>query len=217
MLRDAAVDLLMNRLGQRTGTTLKDQIIGEMVFVQENLLEGNATQFWFTVQDSVGLVTAADTETVALPTDFMQEWEEGALYITETAGTKKEVKKADWDSIAIHTSLLSTGLPEFYSIDTTNISLRKIPDIVYTLDMKYHAKQASLAGVTGDAANVENGWLEHASDWLIGETGTIIASQYLQSETMVKVFAAQAKMALDRLIKKNTAWEEANKTRMMDA
>lgn len=217
MLRDSAVDLLMNRLGQRTGDTLKNQIITEMVFVQENILEGNATQFWFTLKDSSGLVTVADTETVALPSDFMQEWEEGALYITDTNADKTEVKKADWDTIAIHENLLGTGLPEFYSLDITNISFRKVPDAVYTLSIKYHGSQADLSGVYGDAANVENAWLKYASDWVIAETGIIIAEQYLQSTKMAGRFQAQAQIALDRLIKKNTAWEEANKTRGMDA
>ena len=217
MLRDAAVDLLMLRLGQRTNTNLRGQIIGEMVFVQENLMEGNATQFWFTLKDSSGLVTVADTETVTLPSDFMQEWEEGALYVTDASGSQKEVKKADWDTIAIHTNLSGTGLPEFYSIDITNISLRKIPDVVYTLDIKYHGSQEDLSGVYGDAANVENAWLKYASDWMIAETGMIIASQYLQSESMTAMFHAQSQIALDRLIKKNTAFEEANKLRNMDA
>lgn len=217
MLRDKAVDLLMNRLGQRRSATTKDQIIGEMAFVQETLLEGNATQFWFTVKDSSGLATIVDTEAVALPSDFIQEYEEGALYITKTDGALAEIGKEDWDVIAIHSQLLGTGLPTHYALEVDNILLKKTPDLVYLLQMKYHATQTSLAGVYGDSANVENNWLKYASDWFIAEVGMILAGQYLQSDKMVQMFQGQSQKALDRLIKKNTSIAEGNRIRNMDA
>lgn len=222
MLRDAAVDLLMARLGKRRDTTLKDSIIGEMVFVQETLLEGNATLLWFLLSSTTTVVTVADDESITLPSDFLQEWESGGLYIQNTDGTEKELIRDDWDIIkseanVVGSNLSGTAKPTHYDLAGDSILLRAIPDAVYSIKFRFYARQTSLTGVYGDAANIENNWLKHASDWLIAETGVIIAGQYLQSSKMVGVFQTQAQTALDRLIKKNTAFEESNKTRRMDA
>lgn len=217
MLRDAAVNLLMNRLGQRKQDALKDQIIGEMVYVQENLLEGNATQFWFTLSDVVTLNTVANDDKITLPTDFIQEWEDGNLYLQNADGSESEVIRADWDLLKAETELTGTGSPRFYDLAGDYMLLKKTPDAVYSIELRYHQRQTTLAGIFGDAANIENNWLKHASDWLIAEVGIIIAGQYLQSDKIVSMFGQQSQVALDRLIKKNTAFVEANKTRNMDA
>lgn len=216
MLRDAAVNLLMARLGQRTDASLKDQIIAEMSFAQEQILEANATQFWFQYAEDVSLVTVASTETVALPTDFLIEYEDGGLYVVDTTGKEHLIDREDWDTIRTHVSLSGEGQPTHYDLLGDNIHLRKIPDNVYSLKLQYFAKQADISGVLGDGNNIENGWLKHAADLLMAETGTIIAGQYIQSESMIQLFGAQKQVALDRLIKKDTAWKESNKLRKME-
>jgi len=217
MLRDAAVDILMNRLGLRKQTTLSDSIIGEMVFVQENTMEGNATQMWFTASTVQTLNTVADDETIALPSDFIAELEDGNLYVQNDDGSETEVIRADWDLLKSEPDLTGTGKPTFYDLVGDYFRFKLTPDAVYNIELIYHQRQTSLAGIYGDAANIENNWLKHASDWLIAETGVIIAGQYLQSEKMVGQFQGQSQLALDRLIKKNTAFAETNKTRNMDA
>lgn len=213
MLRDAAVDLLMNRLGQRKGTGLKDQIIAEMVAAQETL-EGNPTPMWFLLTEKSDAVTAAGDERVKLPTDFLLEWEEGGLYYVDSDGDEVLFVREDWDVIKY--KIVGSGQPEYYDIAGDYFLLRKTPDGIYTLKMRYYANQTSLAGSYGDAANVENSWLKHASDLLIAETGIVIADQYLQSATMTKRFEVQAARAQDRLIRKDTVMRETNKQRFME-
>lgn len=223
MLRDAAIDLLMNRLGQRTQNSLRDQIIGEMVYVQENTLEGNPTPLWFMLTENSDAPTVANDERVKLPADFILEWENGGLYLQNADGTETELIKKDWDMLKAEanssttSSLAGTGAPSHYDLAGDYILLRRIPDAIYTIKMRYYGRQTDISGSYGDVNNVENNWLKHASDWFIAEAGVIIATQYLQSPEMAAKFSTQAQEAHDRLIRKNVAFEESNKIRNMDA
>lgn len=216
MIRDTAVDLLMGRLGKRVHTPTQQDIINEMVFVQETILEGDPTMFWFLLTESATTTTTVDEERVPLPTDFLMEWEEGAVYITTDAGDIVEMRKDDWDRIKDR--ITGSGQPEYYAIGGDYFFLRKIPDKEYTITMRYYAQQASLAGTYGETGggNIENNWLKWAADWLMAETGVIISKQYLQSDTMVELFAAQATRAKARLVAKDTAIKETNIQRFME-
>jgi len=215
MLRDKAVDLLKNRLAQRTGTAINQQIIDEMVFVQENILEGDATLPWFTISTEQTLSTISGDEAVALPTDYLSDWEYDGIYMLELdAVTRKAMVKEDWNRIV--DQVTGDGRPYYYDIVGDNILLRQKPDAIYTMYWRYHQKQTDLTGAYGDASNVENNWLKHASDWLIAETGIIIARQYLQSEKMVQLFGIQAAIAKKRVMDKNVMLEENLKQRFME-
>lgn len=214
MLRDAAVDLLMGRLGKRTSAITQQDIINEMVFAQGTILEGNPTLYWFLLSEDSYASTTADDERLALPDDFLQEWEYGALYYIDDDGNQAEFVRDDYD--VIKKRVIGTGRPEYYDIAGDYFFLRKIPDDAYTIWMRYYQKQADISGTYGDGNNIENGWLKWASDLLIAETGIIIAQQYLQSDTMVKLFIGQKQVAEKRLIDKNTAMQETNKQRFME-
>ncbi len=216
MIRDTAVDLLMGRLGKRNSTITQQDIINEMVYVQETVLEGDATLMWFLLTESAQTTTTADEERVPLPSDFLMEWEEGAVYITTDAGDIVEMRKDDWDRIKDR--ITGSGQPEYYAIGGDYFFLRKIPDKAYTITMRYYAQQASLAGTYGETGggNIENTWLKHAADWLMAETGIIIARQYLQSKEMLELFVGQRQEAKARLIAKDTAIKETNIQRFME-
>jgi hypothetical protein len=217
MIRDSAVDLLMGRLGKRQNAFTQQDIINEMVYVQDTLLEGDATPFWFLLTEAAETTTIPDEERITLPTDFLQEWEEGALYIV-VDGEDCAMVKDDWDTIK--NRVTGSGQPEYYALAGDYFLVRKIPDAVYTVKMRYYGRQASLAGTYGSAVdtdgNIENNWLKWASDLLIAETGIVIANQYLQSEKMLQLFAAQATVARKRLIAKDTIMRETNIQRFME-
>jgi hypothetical protein len=215
MTRDEAVDLLMGRLARRSSLVTQQDIINEMAFVQSFILEGDPTPLWFLLTESAETTTLADDERLPVPSDFLQEWEEGSLYVSETSGGDlTSMVKDDWDTIK--EKIKGSGKPEYYDISGDYFLLRKVPNDAYYITMRYYARAASLAGVYGDAANVENKWLEHAADLLIAEVGVIIANQYLQSKTMVELFLRQAGTAKDRLIRKDTIMKEVNKQRFME-
>lgn len=217
MIRDKAVDLLLGRLGQRNSTVLKQAIIDEMVFVQETTLEGREELPWFLLSETSSKSTATNEERIVLPSDFLLEWEEGGLYLQETDGTETLLEREDWDVLKAEPRLEGAGKPTFYDLVGDYYLLRKTPDAVYEMKMRYYQKATSLTGVYGDSSNIENVWLANASDWLIAETGVIIASQRLQSDKMVQMFMKQSDLARQRVMKKHIARIESNKNRIMDA
>lgn len=217
MIRDLAVDILMGRLGNRTSTTLQQAVIDEMVFVQENLLEGRAELPWFLLTNTVSVSTVTDTVSLALPTGFLMEWEEGEIYLQNSDGSETALIKEDWDILKTETTLDGTGKPTHYDIAGDNYLFRKTPDAVYELQQRYYKEALSLAGIYGDAANIENAWLKEASDWLIAETGVVVASQRLQSDKMANMFMKQSDLAMKRIMTKHIARIESNKVRQMDA
>jgi hypothetical protein len=216
MLRDAAVDLLMRRLGKRTYAPLKDVIISEMSFAQEEILEQSETLPWFLITEQATVSTVIGEERVVLPDDFLQEWDDGALYIIDTSGGRVELVRDDWDTIKHTYNTLAQDKPRFYDLVGENYLVRPIPNAVYALEMRYYAKGVSLAGVYGDVNNVENLWLKWAGALLIAHTGFLVASEYLQSDKLAAKFIAQIQGADARLMAMNTAMEETNKQRFME-
>jgi len=216
MLRDAAVDIIMKRLGNNTDTSLRDDIINEMAFVQETILEGGEFKPWFMLSEVSSVNGSASEERLALPSDFLMEYEQGALYRYDTSADNPwvELVKDDIDRLrALYSE--TEDKPLYYALAGDYFLLKPTPDAVYTYKMRYYKTQTSLAGTYGDAANVENAWLKHASDWFIGEVGAIIASQYLQSEVLAQRFMEQAAKGKLRVRTQHYAREEANWTRAM--
>ena len=211
MLRDKAVDILMGRLGNRTNTSLRQTIIDEMVFAQETILEGALEFPWFLISELATETTVAEEERFAVPVDFLAEWEDGGLYVQETDGTETLLIRDSWDILKSQALLEAAGKPKYYDIAGEYYLLRPTPDDTYTIKQRYYQRALSLAGVYGDAANIENKWLKYASDWLIAETGVVVAGQRLQSEKMVQMFAGQATMARKRVQHKTIAMQESNK------
>ena len=220
MLRDTAVDIIMQRLGNRKDTDLRDDIINEMVFVQESILEGGPFYPWFLVTEESYIDTTPGDERVAVPSDFLHEWEDSVLYRFDATATGAQnpwipLERDDWDTIRQELTTVDGGVPTKYDISGDYFMLADTPDDAYSVRMRYFAADESLAGTYGDAANIENKWLKHAPDWFIGEVGLIIGNQYLQSDVMDKVFGLQLQRGRKRVYDKDVSMAESNKMRSM--
>lgn len=210
MTRDEAVALIKGRMGRNANSSLDAIIVSEMQFVQENILEGGAVMPWFLESQSDALVTVADTRTVAMPSDFIRERDEGAFWRFGTAGddtTLVELFKSDSSDLQdIYASADNSG-PTHYSMLGTSVELYPKPDAVYSLRLNYYATATVLS------SNVENAWLKYASDWVIAETGYIIANEHMQSDKMAAKFLSQIQAARARILQRDTAIKEANRDR----
>lgn len=213
MLRDAAVDIIMFRSGNRKDPGLRDAIIAEMAYVQENILEHANFQPYFLLTETVPLSTTVGDERISVPSDFIMEWEEGALYLVEDDGSLTLLYKDDMEKIRANTS--GVGKPIAYDLAGEYFLLGPTPDKVYNLQMKYYGKAESLAGTYGDAANIENVWLKNASDWFIAEVGAIIAAQHLYNEKLAVMYIRQGAEAKKKLMNGDIARREVNKDREM--
>ncbi len=215
MLRDAVVDLIQKRNGNNTDTTLRNDIINEMVQVQDSILEGDPISPWFLLTEESNAQTTVGDERVGLPADFLMPWEYGFLFrFDDTLDDPYiEMQREDWD--LIKQALNMAGTPTHYDISGEYIFMRPVADEVFPLRMRYIARGLSLAGDYG-VNNIENVWLKYASDWFIGEVGAIISEQYLQATaSKVDVFKAQATRGRRRVEIKNVAIEESNKRRVI--
>lgn len=217
MLRDAAVDLIMKRLGNSNDITLQGDIINEMVQAQATVLEGDVLKPWFLVSEEASNATSIGEERVPLPVDFASLWEEIGLYRYDVTLDDPyiEMCRADWEDIK--KELNWSDKPTHWDIGGPYLLMRPLADAVYPLRFWYIAKGVSLAGTYGDVVtNIENVWLQWAADWLIGETGSVIAEQYLQmTGARVKTWKDQAIRGRERVRKLNVSMEEALKERIM--
>lgn len=217
MIRDAAVDLLMKRLGNQNDATLRDDIIAEMVQAQETVLEGDVFHPWFLVSEEASNSTAIGEERVPLPVDFIDLWDEIGLYRYDATLSDPYIEMARDDWELIKKQLNYSDTPTHWDIGGSYLLMRPIPDAAYPLRFWYIAREPSLAGTYGEVGggNIENKWLYYASDWMLGEVGAVIAEQYLQmTDNRVNSFKNQAVRGRERTRILNVKMEEALKERI---
>ena len=215
MLRDAAVDLIMKRLGNQNDVSLRDDIIAEMVQAQVTVLEGDLFKPWFLVSEEASNMTVIGEERVPLPDDWIDFWDEIGLYRYDSSLDDPYIEMVRDDWSLIKEQLNYSGKPSHWDIGNNYLLMRPLADAAYELRFWYIAKGLTLAGTYGDANNIENDWLKWASDWLIGETGAVIAEQYLQmTEKRVDTWKRQAVRGRERLRQLNVKMEEALKERI---
>ena len=215
MLRDAAVDLMMKRLGNQNDTTLRDDIIAEMVQAQDTVMEGDTWKPWFLLSEESSNATTIGEERVPLPIDFIDLWDEVGLYRYDASldDPYVEMVRDDWGLIKECKNFSDT--PTHWDLAGDYLLLRPLADAAYPLRFWYYAKDTSLAGTYGDANNIENDWLRWASDWMIGETLAVIAEQYLQmTDNRVNSYKAIAVRGRERLRILNVKMEETLKERI---
>jgi len=211
MDRDAAVAIIKDRLKRGASTTIDADIVTEMQFVQENILEGNPWLPWFLLSEFISVDTIADENRIAVPADvsftgndFLREYEEGALWrVDASVGSGKVLLEKDFYD-ALDGAYSSTGKPVKYSLDGEYFRLFPTPDGVYTLKTRAYLRAAVLS------TNVENSWLKYASDWLISETAAIIAGEYLRDDKAEARQQANATRARNRLMVVDEARKQAN-------
>jgi hypothetical protein len=220
MLRDAAVDILMKRLGNQQNPALRQDIINEMVIAQETVLEGDIFHPWFLVSEEASNSTIVGDERVLLPDNFIALWEEAGLYRYDANldDPYVEMDREDWSLIKKELNYSDT--PTHWDIGGVYLLMRPLADAVYPLRFWYIGREPSLAGTYGATAgtdgNIENNWLKYAADWLLGETGIVIGEQYLTYKPeRVKTFRDQVARGRNRLMSLNVEMEEALKRRVM--
>jgi hypothetical protein len=204
----SAQAIIKGRLGNFTSTSLDAPIITEMAQAQTVMEEGDFKP-WFLLTESSTALNAINEERLPVPTDFIMEWEEGALsWKEQTATVWIDLTKEDYDFLRGRYD--PTGSPKGYALAGENFLIVPEPIAIYNWKMRYYAKQPANANPTD-----ENVWLKYASDWLIAETGLIIANSYVRDKKAADQFAAQKSEAKARLEKHNVAKAEANRERMM--
>ncbi len=207
MLRDDALSLLATRL---TRADLVTEGLAEMQLAQSRL-ELQAFLPWFLIKETTALVTAANQDTIALPSDFLRETEEdeGKFWLTDTSVTPTlytELEKRTHGLLVAEFPDDIAAQPQKYAVVGSLIYLRPVPDAAYTTRLMYYGRAEALT------SNIENAWLLNAPELLIARTGMQL-SRYDADKGMYDMFKEDYALALIEL---HTA-DEARRQAGMDA
>lgn len=204
-----AISLLKGRLSNYQSTVIEPTLKTEMN-ARQFMLEQEDFKPWFLLSESATTQTTALEERMEVPDDFIMEWEKGALeWKLTTESIWKPLEKDDYDYLRkVYTDV--SGSPSGYDLAGKYFLLVPAPNVVYDLKMRYYAHQPENVNDTD-----ENAWLKYAAEWLIAETGIVVANNYLSNDRAAQGFNAMRVEAKARIERLNTAREEANNERIM--
>ena len=207
----ASLDLLLQRLGNRSGATLRASCLSEMALAQEEFEEGLFLP-WFLLSEDLTATITVDERRVSVPATFIREAEESGLWVVDDDGNKKELIKKSFDELVIqHTLEGEATTPLNYSLDGEYFNLFPLPTAARTLFMKAYLRQAAPT----DAVGSENKWFKHAAGLMIAAAGEVVARDHLQSPKLSLGFSTKKAEQWLRLERHSTAREEANMSRTM--
>lgn len=166
MTRDEAVSWVQFHLGSRTDLTTQAQ--NALNAAQEEL-ERRDFLPWFLRTEVATTTTASSEERLAVPSDFIREWEEGALYRIADNEELIPLEKNTLTVLRAQFRGTAIGAPTDYALDNDYFRLFPTPDAAYDVKMIYYAHDAVLA------TNVENRWLKNAPWMMIAEAIMILA------------------------------------------
>lgn len=208
MTRDEIETEIRNKLAYNTG--LSSSLIVTSINNAQNLLEEGPILPWFLESDYVSLTTTIGDEKVALPTNFIREVEEKALWYYDSTADSPWVELAknvlEDNRTTFNTANTISGPPKSYSIQGSNIRVFPKPDAVYTLKFIYYKHEDLLT-----AGSDTNDWSTNFPYLLIGKAGGLLAMDSRDKDGM-QIFSAIEAMEMDRLGRAVDARKWANFT-----
>lgn len=200
----ALIDQWMSRLGQRTSTRVREDLVSEVVSAIQDL-EAEPFIPWF-LQATASLNFAADDSFKSLPNDFAIEREGSRPYYVLEGTTYFLTKMV---SGAIYGYTTEKTRPVRYSLVGDEFHIRPVADQSYTIYVPYYAKTDG-AGFSDDSVDVSNIWLLEAREWVANKALAIVAGQHLQNERMEQKFFALEGRHKRKVYNKHIAREAQN-------
>ena len=209
MTRSEAVARIQRLLGFRSDldTAIVDALKDEQVKLEEA-----AFLPWFLLVEVASISTTATEERVPVPSDFIRESEQTALWYYDSSADEdarwNELKKADIDTLrnVYHDT---TGAPQAYALDQKYFRIKPIPDDTYTLKLGSYFANATVL-----SSDVENVWLEHVPDLLLGKAGMKVATS-IRDQVAYGQFQIMERDGRIEMIKQDTARDMANQRLVM--
>jgi len=184
MTRDEAVSIIQTQLAFRSDKAA--EIIVALKGQQERM--EHALELPFFLRSEVSDInTTVDEERLEVPSDFLREWDEDALWYFNSAAADASkwtrVVKEELELLRRNDDFAGEGPPEAYALDHKYFRIFPTPDLAYPMKMIYYGQEAVLD------TDIENGWLEHVPYLMIGKAGRQIASALHDKEALAQ-FAA---------------------------
>ena len=191
LYRDDVVQLIMDRLGQRTG--LETLIIRHMQAVQAEL-QSRPTLPWFLVRT---FEFTTDSPQQALPLPFLREIDD-VNALVRLGERAQPLEKLDYDFLITSPDYAGQGAPTAYAVYGNTIFLFKKPDKPYDFRFLYYSTDAPLS------SNVKNRWLTYAADLILAQTGLSVA-RTLRDYDAAALFEREAVAAWANFVRSDTA------------
>lgn len=197
-----AVANVAKKLGNRTD--LNTSIQAEIQLAQAEL-EASRTLPWFLLQEELYTTVAADATSVGVPSDFLREYEGGALWI-EDASTGKftRLTKVHFDDLRSVEYDEEDTNPTYYALAGGNFYLAPPPAADTRLRIMCYRRAETLS----DDADT-NVWLDNNPELLIAKAGMRMA-QYLRSTELFAMFQSQYSENMSSQEQANVAREMEN-------
>lgn len=198
-----AVANIAKKLGNRTD--LDASIQSEILLAQAEL-EAAVTLPWFLLGPEKYIDIDAATDRVAIPTGFIREYEDGALWVEDTTtGDFTKLTKTHFDILRqVESTGESDEVPEYYTLAGGYFYLAPPPAAQTRLRIMSYNAADTLA-----AAADTNAWLTYNPEMLIAKAGMRMA-QYLRSVELYGMFQSQYVEAAAAQEKHNVAREMEN-------
>lgn len=192
------------RVGSRTD--IDTRILQETQFTQTFLLEGTGTFLpWFLFQGPILDTLSAGNNTVDFATGFLQE-REGFLphWYDSVAQVWRKIPKRSYEYGEDLKDV--PGPPTSYTLVGDQFFFHPAADQNYQIRFFYYQRESTL---TQDSDT--NGWLTHAADLLMAETGLVLAENHIQDDRMAQSFKVQIDRARQRLWTLSEAKDNVNR------
>ena len=210
MLRDAVVDLLAYRLGQRPN--MRNAIIAEMDFIIQTELSQRGHNFLWQRQPFGVISTLVAGQTRINPGNVLKVDEDTPLsYILASGGSQPPTVLTYLDGFIPDRfgGTDNIGAPSAWTwIGLGVIEFNRIADQDYQICGRVYAGDPSIAGTYGDANNVETNWLRYGADVVIAAVGRRMALS-LAADRLYAMFDNDFQTAWNRIYVEDIAQREA--------
>lgn len=214
MTNAEALTLMMARLAGRSAVSTRALLLIEL---NEKIkqLEIGPLKPWFMEAASVGLTTTAAVQTSALPTDFIEEYEDGALRIADLDGVWRDPdpKKVSIEVLERETDGVDPALPAGYAIFGANIYWGPAPDQDYAYKLKYYKFSTA---VVDDDTPIANPWLLNFFNFTTLATMHHFALLHLQGTDIANKIKPELTVAADQFARAVESRKHANMDYLLD-
>lgn len=195
MTKDEAMTFLSSIMGNRSDLTTRGPLMLKMA---QSHYERGPEYPWFLLSESSTIRTQIGERRIPLPSDFIEEYEDGALFYDPEDGSRQcELEKEDYDYLQEFYGSDCTGTPQAYSFDGLYFNIFPLPNALSLLRMKYYKKDVDITSLSGSATNK---WLTYAPNCLIGWAGQNLAATYrdVVAANRFQQLENEARIVLDR-------------------
>lgn len=182
------LDQAMSRLGQRTSTRVRADVLTE-INQTINTLERGTFIPWF-LEETATLAVVSGESYKDLPSDFAIEADESRPYWIDADGETHFLTKRFYGALPGESAATSL---KYYAIRGSEFHFRMVADGAYTIYVPYYARQTGDFDDNGEV--VSNKWLIEATEWVLGDALQRVAAFHLHNGELATMHNLAAQRA----------------------